>query len=430
MLVLGLVLLVAVEGYLFVVREEALFRAEMQQEMLLVGDAMKGLLVDVWTTSGESRALQLIKDFNQGEHLARVHWVWLAAGVHAAHSPQLSEQDSTEIILGSKRFFDRSDPGGTKQLVWYVPVFPAGSTAGAIEVSEPLSRLEARRDRVIFRTLIVSGSIIVAGGLTVVLLGTQLIGVPLSRVMVKVRQIGKGDTSGPLQLRRSDELGELAGAVNAMCVELDESRERIRQETAARIAALERLRHADRLSTVGTMAAGVGHELGTPLNVIAARAKLIAADAQSSSETRDNVAVIRGQTERMAKLIRELLAFSRREHPHTARADLREVARRTTELLAAIARARNVTLHLAAGWYGGSCSALLPRTIRRKTRSRGNRLRLCRRNRRGTRNLSRERPPDFRAFLHHKRRRRRHGHGTFDCLRHRARSWGVDPSDD
>jgi signal transduction histidine kinase len=43
-------------------------------------------------------------------------------------------------------------------------------------------------------------------------------------------------------------------------------------ETSARIAMLEQLRHADRLTTVGKLASGIAHELGTPLNVVSGRA--------------------------------------------------------------------------------------------------------------------------------------------------------------
>ena len=61
-----------------------------------------------------------------------------------------------------------------------------------------------------------------------------------------------------------------------MCDALDEARTRAEKEAAMRLSALEQLRHSDRLRTVGTLASGIAHELGTPLNVIAMRAKMIA----------------------------------------------------------------------------------------------------------------------------------------------------------
>ena len=112
-------------------------------------------------------------------------------------------------------------------------------------------------------------------GLLAVLLGVRLVGRPLERLMAKARRIGGGDLEGPVHLRSRDELADLAENLNAMCANLAESQAKLRQETAARIAALEQLRHADRLKTVGRLASGIAHELGTPLNVVAGRAGLI-----------------------------------------------------------------------------------------------------------------------------------------------------------
>ncbi|NIP87093.1 MAG: histidine kinase, partial [Planctomycetales bacterium] len=54
------------------------------------------------------------------------------------------------------------------------------------------------------------------------------------------------------------------------------AQQKAHDETNRRIAALEQLRHADRLRTVGRLASGVAHELGTPLNVVGGRAGMIA----------------------------------------------------------------------------------------------------------------------------------------------------------
>ena len=73
---------------------------------------------------------------------------------------------------------------------------------------------------------------------------------------------------------------------------LGEARDRLGREQAARLTALEQLRHADRLATVGKLASGIAHELGTPLNVVAGRAQLIAGgelegdDARASAKIR------------------------------------------------------------------------------------------------------------------------------------------------
>ncbi len=61
-----------------------------------------------------------------------------------------------------------------------------------------------------------------------------------------------------------------------MCESLAQAREKAQQETEARIGALRQLRHEDRLRTVGRLAAGIAHELGTPLNIVSGRAAMIA----------------------------------------------------------------------------------------------------------------------------------------------------------
>src|SRR6185312_678361 len=121
------------------------------------------------------------------------------------------------------------------------------------------------------------------------------------------------DFASPLDLPQKDELGHLAGEMNAMCERLVEAHKRIEKETAARIATLEQLRHADRLMTVGKLASGIAHELGTPLNVISARAEMISSGDATPTEARDYGRIIGEASQRMAKVIRQLLAFARRK---------------------------------------------------------------------------------------------------------------------
>ncbi len=133
-------------------------------------------------------------------------------------------------------------------------------------------------------------------------------------------------------LGQHDELTDLGREINAMCDRLTTT--------------LQQLRHADRLATVGKLASGVAHEMGTPLNVVRERARMIADGDANHEEAREYAGIIVTATERTIKTIRQLLQFARRSPVVKAQRDLRDLARETLELLRPLADKRRVALEL------------------------------------------------------------------------------------
>jgi len=117
-------------------------------------------------------------------------------------------------------------------------------------------------------------------------------------------------------------------------------------ERLGRRSAIEQLRHAERLNVVGKLAAGVAHELGTPLNVVATTAELMASDGYDRELVHESCRVIVDQSERMATIIRQLLDFGRRGGGDRARTDLGALVESTVVLLRPLARKRRVELEL------------------------------------------------------------------------------------
>jgi signal transduction histidine kinase len=134
-----------------------------------------------------------------------------------------------------------------------------------------------------------------------------------------------------------------------MAASLDAAARKVAAESTARIAALEQLRHADRLTTVGKLAAGIAHELGTPLNVVSGRAGMI---ASGEIEEREDVVraarVIQEQAERVTRIVRQLLDFARRRGAEKRVTELAPLARQSAALLEPLAARRGVKLECHA----------------------------------------------------------------------------------
>lgn len=149
------------------------------------------------------------------------------------------------------------------------------------------------------------------------------------------------------------------GALGHLVAWVRRDRDRLDQllaeRTSAHVATVDQLRHRDRLALVGQIASGLAHELGTPLNVIAGRTRLMAEVEPPSEQLAAHIRSVLEQTERMTNIIRQLLDFARRRGPDRGRVDLHELCRRVLELLRPLAIKRSVLLTLLPA--SGECMA-------------------------------------------------------------------------
>lgn len=227
------------------------------------------------------------------------------------------------------------------------PVRIDGRFSGAIEVSEPPEHEGLWVRQHVREALILALMTVIATALAAFGLGWWLVARPTRALVQKARDVGRGDLEPNLQLGTSDELGDLASEMNAMCTHLREARESAAREAGARLEATEQLRHADRLATVGRLASGLAHELGTPLNVIEARAGLIIDDPASDEPVRSSAKVIIGCSEQMTRLVRQLLVFARTRSLEKGQLALDGLANTVVELVRPLATKRQVTLATA-----------------------------------------------------------------------------------
>jgi PAS domain S-box-containing protein len=91
------------------------------------------------------------------------------------------------------------------------------------------------------------------------------------------------------------------------------------------------LRRAERLAELGTLASGMAHEIGTPMNVILGRAEYLLQRARDEG-MKKGLATIITQVERITKVMNQLLAFARRRTPERRAVDFGEIVDDSLEM--------------------------------------------------------------------------------------------------
>jgi signal transduction histidine kinase len=343
-LVAGIIAVLLTSAWLRVRREVAQFDSDMARDVLLVGRAVAAGVKHTWRGEGEQAGFEFIQSFSRSASHVHVRWIWLDGVTTGETTPLLSREALATVRAGHELSLISRELG---YLLTYLPLTPPGGRAGALEVSESLDASRAYVRRSIWNAALTTAALLAVAAVLASILGTTFVGRPVHALVGKVRRIGTGDLGTPLHLERDDELGELASAINQMCEAISTANESARREAAARLAAVEQLRHADRLTTVGKLASGIAHELGTPLNIVAGRAQMIATKEATGDEVYDNARTVMAQTERMAQIIRQLLDFARPRPVEKARIDLMSIAEQTADLLRPMADREGVRIALA-----------------------------------------------------------------------------------
>jgi two-component system NtrC family sensor kinase len=317
-------------------RERRLFESDMSHDHRVLVSVLARPFLDHWRSGGEDNARPILEQAQRSAPALEITWRPLdeipPASRLGAPLAAISWRDNT------------ARPG---HLVTAVRVDSPEGRPGAMVVAESLAD-EQRDIRDSLRNHFITLALLLvlaASGMWFV--GHRFVGRPVDLLVEKARRAGAGDLTGPVVLAQRDEFGELADEINDMCGKLAESREHLEAETEARLLAVEQLRHAERLGTVGRLASGVAHELGTPLNVVLARAGLLRS-VERLDDVEPQVVAIEQQVHRMSKIIRGLLDFARQSPTRKQQVDISRLGAATASMLKPMARTAGVDIEVAA----------------------------------------------------------------------------------
>ncbi len=345
---LGVALIFSAYSYLSIQRERDQLKKNLSREARHIGESLRVIVTELWQQRGEDEALAFLQRANRGYTHTLVRWVWIYEETPAKYRPRvpidqlddLRDEETLSLLAGSE--------DGRDFLLTYLPLLTSDGRIGAIELSESMDEMHDYVQESLRRSAMVIGASIVSGLLFMGVLGSIWIDRPMRKIKAQAERIGTGDFTTSIDFAGKGEIAELSSTIERMRGQLALAREAEKIANDEKIAALEKLRHTERLATLGQLSAGMAHELGTPLNVISGRAKLIRSQGMQPEDIDRSARIIGEQAERMTEIMRQLLSFARRGESRKQNIDVNGLLHVVEPLLEPIAHKNKVTMALNA----------------------------------------------------------------------------------
>ena len=147
---------------------------------------------------------------------------------------------------------------------------------------------------------------------------TRMIVRPLDRLSAAAQRVATGARRLEVPPSGAREIAELGASLRSMTESLIRNEEALRKKideveraTVNLREAQDRLVRSERLASVGRLAAGLAHEIGNPISALIGMQDLVIEGGLDAQEQRDFVERMRKETERINRILRDLLQFAR-----------------------------------------------------------------------------------------------------------------------
>lgn len=207
---------------------------------------------------------------------------------------------------------------------------------------------------------------ILFGGVFVVMISFSLciilyhfVSKPVSLLDEGMHRIAKGELDYKIEIKSKDEMGLLADTFNSMASDLKKYKENmenwtkaleeeVRKKTSEIMKAQDQLINAEKLASLGRMAAGVAHELNSPLTGIVTFSHLMLKRTPPENKLDiEDLEVIIEQANRCSKIIKSLLGFSRKTSSDKIHININDLTDSTVAMLRNQAKFHNIRFNIS-----------------------------------------------------------------------------------
>ncbi|OGA41755.1 MAG: two-component sensor histidine kinase [Betaproteobacteria bacterium RIFCSPLOWO2_12_FULL_65_110] len=191
---------------------------------------------------------------------------------------------------------------------------------GVLDIKMDLKDVDRQIEDNKFRLIVFAVIAILALSVFIALFVRKWIGGPVSELVKATNQVSSGNLDYTIDNPGKDELGTLARSFNKMTKNLAEAKLQLFQ--------------ADKMASLGRLAAGVAHEINNPLTGVLTYGSFLLKRTKDNPELQESLGVIVRETIRSREIVKGLLDFSRQSVPKKHNADINRIIRSAVEVVA------------------------------------------------------------------------------------------------
>ncbi|MCJ7770062.1 ATP-binding protein, partial [Candidatus Bathyarchaeota archaeon] len=178
---------------------------------------------------------------------------------------------------------------------------------------------------------------------------------PVNELVKATQRIAEGDLNYSIPIKTGGELAQLASSFSHMTSDLKRADEellgwaktleqKVQERTEELRKTQNQLLQSEKMASLGKLAAGVAHEINSPLTGILTYSSLLHKTKQDGDPDKDDLEVIVNETNRCKRIVKGLLDFARQTEPQKVLSDVNEALDKSINLISHQAGMQNVKI--------------------------------------------------------------------------------------